>query len=97
MIAFIKFPALGIKASSSIGANGIWVLGDVTFIIGLSKFQKPFSATTEETSEAIDEKGTSSCRITKFDVFSIDFKIISSSNGKIVLKSTHESFVRKSS
>ncbi len=51
MIAFIKFSALGIKASSNIGAKGIWVLGDVTFIIGISKFQKPFSATTKETSE----------------------------------------------
>ena len=27
------------------------------------------------------------CKITKFEVFSIDFKIISSSKGKIVLKS----------
>tara|TARA_B100000214_G_scaffold6945_1_gene5036 strand:- start:32 stop:190 length:159 start_codon:yes stop_codon:yes gene_type:complete len=48
LIAFIKFSALGIKASSNIGAKGIWVLGDVTFLIGLSKFQKPFSATTKK-------------------------------------------------
>ena len=68
----MTFSALGMKASSSIGAKGIWVFGGVTLTIGLSKFQKPFSATIDEISDATDEKGTSSCNTHKFDVFSTD-------------------------
>ena len=52
-MAFTTFSTLGIKESSRTGAKGICVFGGVTFIIGLSKFQKPFSATKEDISDAI--------------------------------------------
>ena len=55
-MAFTTFSTLGINASSKTGANGIWVFGDVTFLIGISRFKKPFSATSDEISQPTDEK-----------------------------------------
>ena len=80
----MTFSTLGIKASSRTGAKGICVFGGVTLIIGLSKLQKPFSATKEEISEAIDEKGTTSCKIHKLDVYSTEIRIRSSYRATLV-------------
>ena len=49
-IALTTLAAFGINASSNTGAKGICVLGGVILSIGLSRFQKPFSATKAELS-----------------------------------------------